>query len=856
MVRVAWRSVRAHARQFVLTALAVVLGVAFLSGTLALRGVLSDTFSALTSSTMTRDLYVSGEPVEGTEGTASFVTQPLDSSLAQVVGEVDGVDVANPATSLIGVLVAADDTPVTSSGAPTLLLPIFDQEPGLTWVQGRAPSGEGEIVLESAALERSSLAVGDTTHVVVQGEPREVTVVGEFTYGTSMAGATLVGMDDDWLLPLAAPDGQVSQIAVTVEDGASVTEVRDAVAEVLPDGVRVQTRQESIDEQNEYIESLLGFAQTFLLVFVVLAMFVGSFIIMNSFAMSVRQRQKEFALLRAVGASPASVFGTVFLQAVIIGLAGSLLGVAAGAGLLQGIVALLEAAGMPLTDGISMSGGVVVTSVVVGLLVTVVGALLPARDAALTHPVEAMRDVSGAREKSLVLRTVIGGLLLAAGTAAVTAAWVNEGLEQRTLVLGLGAGGVILGLLTVSPVLARPVVSLLGLPFRALRPSGRLAVRNIIHNPRRTANTSGALMVGMALVCAGATIAASTNSSVSDAVNDSMKADFLIQPASATTVSAQIPSGIATDLGEIDGVAGTAPFVYASVSATAEDSFQEPMAGLNVSDSLAFLEAYDLEVTEGDMADLDSTHVAAYRSTELHVGDTVTLTGPLGAVEATVAAVIDPQGLSGSFSAPPELAVELGSWTGALPTDPDQVLASPSGTFLTLEEGADADQVRREAEDILAPTYQYAVLDADELSDMVGQQVNQILAILYGLLGLSIVIAVLGIVNTLVLSVAERTREIGLMRAVGLGRAQLGGEVMVESVLTSLYGTVVGGAAGLLLAAALRAVLEDDGLTTLTIPWGQMVGMLVLSVVVGVVAAVWPAMRASRLPVLDAIATE
>ena len=860
MNRVAWRSVRAHAKQFFLTTFAVVLGVAFLSGTLALRASMSETFSKLTSSTITSDLYVQGPKIasDGNNGSSdSTQTQPIDSSLADQIKQIDGVEAANPGTQVTGVLVGANDTPVSNMGAPTLFLPLYDKEPGRTWAQGHMPQGGGEIALESGALKNSGLKIGDKTHIVIQGQPTEVTVVGEFHFESSMASATVVGMDPDWLMPLAAPDGRVSTISIDLAKGASLDTVKSKVAKVVPDDAQVKTRAELIKEQNKTIESQLGFIQTFLMVFVVIAMFVGSFIIMNSFAMSVRQRVKEFALLRAVGASPGSVFGVVFLQAVVIGVVGSTLGVAAGAGLLAGLAKLLDAMGMPLLEGTGLTGPIIAISLAVGLAVTVVGALLPAREAALTHPVEAMRGVSGSREKSLVLRTILGGLLLAAGAAAIAAAWVNADLEQRRLIMGVGAGGVILGLLIVSPTLARPMVAALGLPFRVLRPSGRLAVRNIVHNPRRTANTSGALMVGMALVCAGATLAASFSTSTADEVDKSLKADFLVQPATMSSLNARLSNGKVKEIAAIDGVKETSSYSIYTDAVTTPDDKQDPTAAAFVIDPVTFARAYDVKLSSGSMEDLDASHVAVKKDAGLKVGDKVTITGPNGAVEATVGAVINPRGFNANYFYSPELAASVGSWgSPGASTDPAHVLDSPMGMFLTLDNGASLDTVRGEARSIVADTYQYAVRDASEISSQIGQQVNQMLAILYGLLGLSIVIAILGIVNTLVLSVSERTREIGLMRAVGLGKTQLAGEIITESVLTALYGTVLGGATGVVLAAALKKILEDQGLTSLSIPWGQMVGMLVLSVVVGVIAALWPALRASRLPVLDAIATE
>ena len=860
MNRVAWRSVRAHAKQFFLTTFAVVLGVAFLSGTLALRASMSETFSKLTSSTITSDLYVQGPKIasdDNNDSSDSTQTQPIDSSLADQIKQIDGVEAAKPGAQTTGVLVGANDTPVSNMGAPTLFLPLYDKEPGLTWAQGRMPQGGGEIALESGALKNSGLKIGDKTHIVIQGQPTEVTVVGEFHFESSMASATVVGMDPDWLMPIAAPDGKVSSITIDLAKGASLDTVKSEVTKVVPDDAQVKTRAELIKEQNKTIESQLGFIQTFLMVFVVVAMFVGSFIIMNSFAMSVRQRVKEFALLRAVGASPGSVFGIVFLQAVVIGIVGSALGVAAGAGLLAGLAKLLDNMGMPLLEGTGLTAPIIVISLVVGLAVTIIGALLPAREAALTHPVEAMRGVSGSREKSLVLRTIIGGLLLAAGAAAVAAAWVNEDLEQRQLIMGLGAGGVVLGLLIVSPTLARPVVAVLGLPFRMLRPSGRLALRNIVHNPRRTANTSGALMVGMALVCAGATLAASFSASTADEIDRSLKADFLVQPATMSSSNTKLSSEKAKELAAIDGVKETSSYTLYVNAVTKPDGSQNPAATSLVIDPATYSSAYDIRVTSGSLSDLDATHVAVNKNENLKMGDKVTLTGPNGSVEATVGAIVDPKGIGGTYFYSPKVAAAVGSWTSpGTSTDPDHVLDAPLGMLLTLEDGANLDTVRHKAEDIVADTYQYSVNDASQLSDKVGQRINQMLAVLYGLLGLSIVIAILGIVNTLVLSVSERTREIGLMRAVGLGKTQLAGEIITESVLTSVYGTVLGGATGVVLAAALKKILEDQGLTSLSVPWGQMVGMLALSVVVGIIAALWPALRASRLPVLDAIATE
>ena len=857
MIRVALRSVRAHAGQFLLTALAVVLGVTFLSGTLALRGVLSDTFSALMSSTITADLYVTGQPIRSAQssGGGGVLTEKIDGALAERIAGIDGVRTAHAASSLNGTLVGADGSPVTSTGAPTIIVPAFPDEPGRRMVAGRAPSGTDEITLESDALKRSGLAVGDRTHLVVNGAPSEVTVVGEFTFGTSMAGATLVAGDPDWIMGLAAPDGKVSQIEINLGDGADAASVRQRITTLLPDSARLQTRAERIDEQNAYVESILGYVQTFLLVFVVLAMFVGSFIIMNTFAMSVRQRQKEFALLRAVGASPASVFGTVLFQAVVIGLVGSLIGVAGGIGLTRLLVAGLEAYGMPLPGGVPMTSGVIAASIAIGLLVTIVGALLPARDAALTPPVEAMRGTAGAREKPLRVRGGIGAVLAAAGLAVVIAAWVDEDLSRRTTALGAGAGALVLGLLVCSPVLARRTIAVLAMPLRLMRPVGRLAARNLAAAPRRTAATSAALVVGMALVCAGSIIAASMQASISGIVNDSMRADLLVRAPTSSGQLTPLPAEMTERISALDGVEEATGYAVSSVTTTMPDGGGS--TGYMVAiDPQRYSDFYDPGVTAGSLDSLDDTHVAAFADSGLQLDDRVTITGPTGSVTATVSAVADSKGLIGTLYATPGVAAAVGSWTVPISADPGEVLASPQGLFISLADGADMGAVQSEIREIVAPAYVFEVLDANELSDQVGQTADQMLAVLYALLGLSLVIAVLGIVNTLVLSVSERTREIGLMRAVGLGRAQVTGEIMCESVLTAVYGTVLGGAVGVLLAGALRSVLADRGLTELAIPWPQLMIMLAAAIVVGVLAALWPALRALRLPVLQAIATE
>ena len=446
-------------------------------------------------------------------------------------------------------------------------------------------------------------------------------------------------------------------------------------------------------------------------------------------------------------------------------------------------------------------------------------------------------------------------LRAAAGLAGAIAAWVRADLPHRSAVLGIGAGALVLGLLVASPVLARRTIAVLAIPLRLVRPVGRLAARNLAAAPRRTAATSAALVVGMALVCAGAIIASSMRASISDIVNDSMHADLMVRTPVNSTQLVPLPADMTERIGELDSVEATTGYTAYTDTVTKPDGSEDTGYVVAV-DPQRYPEFYDPNVTAGSFDSLDATHVAAFANSGLQLGDEVTVTGPTGSVTATVSAIADSKGIVGTLYTTPQLAAAVGSWSTRTTGDPEQVLASPLGVFVHVRDGADIDAVKSEIQRIIAPTYVFEVVDAGELSDQVGQRADTMLAVLYALLGLSLVIAVLGIVNTLVLSVSERTREIGLMRAVGLGRAQVSGEIICESVLTAVYGTVLGGGVGVLLAGALRSVLADQGLARLVIPWSQLAVMLASAIVVGVLAALWPAARAVRLPVLEAIASE
>ncbi|MFH5821800.1 ABC transporter permease [Georgenia sp. AZ-5] len=860
MLRVALREIRAHLGRFLLSVLAVTLGIAFVTGTFSLRAMLADTFGSIIASTTQGDLYLRGaEPAvpdgaagegggapEAPGGTLTEARAPVPLTLAEQVADVDGVEQAVP--DLLGtvVLIGADGQAVVNGQAPSLGSAVRENDPSATFVAGRAPRDAGEIALETTTREASGLEIGDATQVVVgNGQLRDVTVVGEVTYGNPMVGTTLVLVDPATGAAAFAPQGLVPQVAIFAEEGTDLAALEDRVAaEVADSAVEVVTGERMREEATDAVNRLLGFLGTFLLVFALISLFVGAFIIANTFAMAVRQRQREFALLRAVGASPGQVLLTVLGQASVVGIVGSAAGIAGGIGLIALVRSWLGSMGMELAGDVVITGGQAVAVVVLGAGMSLVAALVPARRAAGTPPVEAMRDDVVVVERSLRLRAVVGAVALAGGVAATV--WsVQEGNQRAGTWLGVGAGAVLLGMLAVSPAIARAVLAGLAVPFVALaRPMGRLARGNVTRNPRRTASTAGALMIGMALVGACAVLAESAQASTSAIVATESRADFWVQSATRA-----VPPQVATDIAAVPQVGRADTVTLGRVTLTGPDGASEAFraAGLPA-DALG--ETIQVAVVDGDLGGLADGELAVARTAAVQhgwqVGDTFTVPTADGPREAPVTAVVESQLLA----AP--VVMDAGLFRAAVPANETSVLA----VLVDGAPGVASEDLRAALDAVVEPYAVLTVQDAEELTSSLAEQVERAMVILYALLGLSVVIAVLGIVNTLALAVIERTREIGLMRAVGLGRLQLAATIVIESVLTAVYGTVLGVAVGVGLASALPSVFADQGLTELAIPWDLLAVMVLLSGVVGVVAAVLPAWRATSLPVLQAVADE
>ena len=820
MFRITIKGVRGHLLRFMLTTASVMLGVAFVAGTFVLTDSLQSTFDGIVgAATQGTDVVVRGDVRGDLGGGQEDLRQPLPVSLAGQLSSVDGARAAFATLQGSAVLVGKDGTAVRNGGAPSFGFDYRDDDPALPLVQGRGPAASGEVAVETKTLAKSGLKVGDRSTLVVAGTVQPVSIVGAVRFDGG-AGATIVAVDRATALKWFAADGTVQQVTVRAEPGVSQEQLRARVAAQLPAGVGAITGEAYSAEQRKEIASTLGFVNTFLLVFAGVSLFVGAFIIANTFSMLVAQRTRELALLRAVGASRRQVVRVVLGEAAVVGLAGGALGLVAGLGLAAGLQAFLRTFGLDISGGLPVNVRTIVISLALGLVVTVVSAVLPALRAGRIAPVAAMRDDVALPERSLRLRGVIGVVLLALGAAAMAYAVVSLDGRDAGIGLGLGAALAFFGLVVAAPLLSRPVIVVLAVPLVAVsRTVGKLARDNTLRNPRRTATTAISLMIGLALVCAFSVLAASTRASVNVLVDDELRADFVISGGTSP-----FPVSIAQQAADLPGVSGVVDGGAVPVSLGTRKLTASAASGAEVARAIA------LDVTAGDIATLDDGQLAISttlaREQRLSVGDTVSAgVGVLPVQQLRVGAVFtDSQLVVTGLLVPRDL------YATAVPSAYQTTFTA----LVSITPGADREAVRRELTTLVKPQLVVSVQDREQFKQAQAAQINQLLRIVYVLLALSVVIAALGIVNTLALSVFERTREIGLLRAVGMTRGQLRRTITLESVMTALFGAVLGTALGLTLGVLLQRVLADQGLATLAVPWAQLALVFVLAGVVGV----------------------
>ncbi len=840
MWRVTLKGLLAHKLRLALTALAIVLGVTFIAGTFVLTDTLHNTFDTLFGNIYQNVTFqVRGVAQFGSGGTAT--RNPVPESLLATVRAVPGVEAAEGSVTGYAQYIGHDGKAISTGGAPTLGVS-FDpdqQISALRLVQGTRPTTSHDVVMDLGTAQKYDFKVGQSVRILLQGPTRTFTITGLARFGTAdnLAGATLAAFDIPTAQALMGEVGQFDTINVVSAPGTDKATVQRAIARALPHGVEVVTGQTVVNEQTSAISSALGFFNTALLVFGFIALFVGGFTILNTFSITVGQRTRELALLRIVGASRRQVFRSVLGEALIVGLVSSFIGLGLGVLAAVGLEKLLAGFGVTLPSGpLVFEARTVVVCLIVGVGVTLVSAISPARRAVRIAPVAAVSEQQTEAEIPLRRRFVRGGVITLVGVLGLA-----FGLTVPAIgLVGLGAVLIFVGVAMLAPAVARPMASAIGRPLaRLLGTSGRLGRENSMRSPRRTAQTSAALMVGLALVSAIAVFGASLSKSATSSVDNAISADLI--------VSSTNKSGSGSFSTTVPKVAAAVPGVTAS-STVYGDQFEvrnslESLLGIgtkNLSQTviLNMAAGSSRALANGDL--LVDTNTA--NAQHLSVGDTVpvrfALTGP---TTMRIGGIFQPNALAGKYLVSD--AFFLRHFQNPLP---GAVLLNTSGN----------SGVQQAVERALAPYPNVEVQSRAQFEASQSAQVNQLLGLVYALLALAVLIALIGIVNTLMLSVFERTHEIGLLRAVGMKRRQIRAMIRSESVILAVFGAVIGIIVGTGLGIALVSALHAQGITDTVVPISNLVIFLVLAALLGLLAASWPARRAARLDVLAAIAAD
>jgi putative ABC transport system permease protein len=853
VLRAALKSLLARKLRLLLSGFAVVLGVAFVAGSLIFTDTLERSFEQIFDQT-TPDVVVRPESTSAAAGSFTGAdARTVPSDLVATLERVPGVARADGNVSSQGVyVVGTNGRVVGATGAPGIAVnwndaPAADGTQAVTVVEGRVPERSGEVAIDLKTAASAGYGVGDTVPLVSTGEQPQLSaeLVGTVRFGSTgnLVGATLTvfetGAAQD--LFLGGADA-FTDVSVTTEDGVGAADVAESVAPVLPDGIEARVGEDVAEENQTAVQEGLGFFNTFLLVFAAVALVVGTFLILNTFTILVAQRTRELALFRALGASRRQVTRSVLLEALVTGVLAATTGLVLGFGLAQGLKALFGTIGLDLGQaGLVLRPQTAVAAYLVGVVVTLIAAYVPARHAARVPPVAAMRDDVSVPTASLHRRAVAGVALAAVGALGMALGLAGTGSGSTpALLVGLGVLGVFLGTAVLAPVIGPPVVRVLAAPYpRWFGSTGRLARENAQRNPRRTAATASALMIGLALVTAMSVLGASTSDSIDRLVDDGLKADYVVSNA----VQVPFSTSVARDLAAVDGVDEVAAYRVGFGQVGGQDTF------LAAFDPDPMLRAVTVEQATGDLEALgDGTALLSddrAAAEGLAVGDTLELTLPAGPQELEVAGTYATNQFIG---APVVVSPETLEEGGVAPAD--------NLVYVTRSPDADPEAVTAGLEAALTGLPTVTLKDQDAFAEEQRAPVNQLLAIVYALLGLAIVIAALGIVNTLALSVIERTREVGLLRAVGMSRRQLRTMVRLEAVVIAVLGALLGVALGLVFGISLQRALAGQGIEILSVPWTQLLLFLVAAGLVGVLAAVWPARRAARLDVLRAITTE
>ena len=845
MWRIALKGILGRKARLVLTSLAVILGTAFLSGTAVFSATLNQTFDNLFSDVFRNvDSYVrSTQVIEAEFGQQERQRIPVE--LVDVVKQVPGVADVQADIQAFARIIGKDGKPLGTEGnGPPTFGSVGQEFKGALWSisEGRFASGPTEVVLDEASAKTGNFVVNDTVKVVAQSGSREFTLVGIASYGDvrSPGGATFALFDLATAQEFLAKPGFIDDILVSGDGSLSDVDLAKAITAAIPDTFNTEalTGAQITKETQDQIGTALSFFGILLKVFSYIAFGVGSFVIYNVFSISAAQRQRENALLRAIGASKKQVTRAMLIESVVVGLFGSTVGLIAGIGLSKALSALLKAASIDLpSGGLVIPRRAIIETIVTGLIVTVASAWLPARRAGKVPPLAAMRETAIEFVALSRRRTIFGLVLIALGVVSIVS--VTNGASNT--LLGVGILFFFSGTITLGPVIARPVALLLGKPAEKFRGvTGTMARQNSARNPKRTSRTAAPVLIGVALVTAVAALAASISSQIDGVFTQQFKGDYAINT-TARGFGGLSPS-LADDINEMPQVQRATGIGRLTVKIDDKGQFLTTINPATVEG------VFDIGLISGSYADLTAETIFVSQeyanNQDAKLGDTIQVTLADAQIKALkIAGIYTYDEIAGKYTVSRDLIKD------------SSVISFDLGVFIKLKPSVSDEFARSELQAAVDKYGQGTLLSKREYIDSQSGSINQLLGLIYGLLFLSVIIAVVGIIITLLLSVFERQREIGLLRAVGMTKSQVRTTVRWESVITSLIGAVVGIVLGVGLGWVIVYALRDQGLSSFSVPVGSTVSILIMSFIIGVLAAVYPAWRATRVNLLAAITT-
>ncbi|MER6633374.1 FtsX-like permease family protein [Streptomyces sp. NPDC000987] len=857
VLRTSMRNFFAHKGRMALSAVAVLLSVAFVCGTLVFTDTMNTTFDKLFAATSS-DVTVSAKGASDTGETTSDNGKPpvLPASVVGKVRQAQGVKAAEGTvfSTSVTVVDADKDSLSPKNGGPTIVGSWNGNDARTMKItSGAAPKGSDQVMVDADTADKHHLRLGDELGVISAVGTHTAKISGIATFEVTNPGAAIFYLDTRTAQRTLVGEPDVyTNVNVTAAAGVSDAQLKKNVVSALGAGYRVQTAKETADANQKDVEGFLGVMKYAMLGFAGIAFVVGIFLIINTFSMLVAQRTREIGLMRAIGSSRGQVNRSVLAEALLLGVFGSVLGVGAGVGIAVGLMKLMGQMGMHLSTGdLTIAWTTPVAGVVLGVVVTVLAAYLPARRAGKISPMAALRDAGApADARAGRVRAVIGAVLTGAGGCALYLAAAADKAKGGSLWLGLGVLLSLIGFVVVGPLLAGGLVRVLGaVVLRVFGPVGRMAERNALRNPRRTGATGAALMIGLALVACLSVVGSSMVASATDQLDKTVGTDFIVQSDSGQLITPEAVQAVKSAPGlervteyrmtEADYTTPDGKTLRDTDITAADPSYATDLRTKTVAGNLK--DAY--------LPDSMSVHEKFAEAHGIHLGSKIGVKFKDGGTARLTVRAITSSDVVIDAGAKYISTATLAKYVPADRMPLDQMV------FASAEDGRQ-DAAYKSLKTALHDYPQYTVRDQTDYKQALKDQIGQLLNMIYGLLALAIIVAVLGVVNTLALSVVERTREIGLMRAIGLSRRQLRRMIRMESVVIALFGALLGLGLGMGWGATAQKLLALEGLKVLDIPWPTIIAVFVGSAFVGLFAALVPAFRAGRMNVLNAIATE